>query len=139
MIMKKLIQFINGYAIRFIKNPSEEVQLAAVKESCWSIEYIKNPTEKVKALHTTLWVKPKPQTKKEHKDTKQSKKKSLIESIINTGSFFVIAFLFQYYIMFPQTGTTINIIESFGWTSVYTIGAVLWQFMIRRLVVNKIL
>ncbi|WP_164703572.1 DUF4116 domain-containing protein, partial [Aliarcobacter skirrowii] len=37
----------NGYAIRYIKNPSEEVQLEAVKRNVNAIEYIKNPSEKV--------------------------------------------------------------------------------------------
>ena len=40
----------NGYAIRFIKNPSEEIQIEAVKENGYAIEYIKNPTEKVQEL-----------------------------------------------------------------------------------------
>ena len=40
----------NGYAIEFIKNPSEEVKLEAVKGNPWLIGYIANPTEKVKKL-----------------------------------------------------------------------------------------
>jgi hypothetical protein len=37
----------NGYSIQFIQNPSERVQLAAVKQFVGSIQYIQNPTEKV--------------------------------------------------------------------------------------------
>ena len=36
--------------IRHIENPSEEVQLAAVNKNPKAIKYIKNPCEKVKAL-----------------------------------------------------------------------------------------
>ena len=34
----------DGFAIQFIKNPSEEVQIAAVTKYGYAIEYIKNPT-----------------------------------------------------------------------------------------------
>ena len=37
-------------SIRYIKNPSEKVQLAAVKEWSYSILYIKNPSEKVQLV-----------------------------------------------------------------------------------------
>ena len=37
----------SGVAIEHIKNPSEEVQLAAVKQDGWVIRYIKNPSKKV--------------------------------------------------------------------------------------------
>jgi hypothetical protein len=37
----------NGKLIKFIDNPSEEVQLAAVKKLGSSIQYIQNPSEKV--------------------------------------------------------------------------------------------
>ena len=37
----------NGFAIEYIKNPSEQVQLAAVKRDGYAIDYIKNPSEKV--------------------------------------------------------------------------------------------
>lgn len=33
----------DGYAIRFSQNPSEEIQLAAVKQNYKSIDYIENP------------------------------------------------------------------------------------------------
>jgi hypothetical protein len=36
-----------GYSIKYIENPSEEVQLAAVRKNPYSIYYIQNPTEKV--------------------------------------------------------------------------------------------
>jgi hypothetical protein len=36
-----------GDLIQFIDNPSEEVQLTAVKDDPFSIKYIENPTEKV--------------------------------------------------------------------------------------------
>ena len=36
-----------GKLIQFIPNPSEEVQLAAVKEDPFSILFIQNPSEKV--------------------------------------------------------------------------------------------
>lgn len=35
-------------SIKDIKNPSEELQLAAVKQDYRAIKHIKNPTEKVK-------------------------------------------------------------------------------------------
>jgi hypothetical protein len=37
----------NGYAIKFIKNPSEVVQLAAVGNNGYAIRHIKNPSEAV--------------------------------------------------------------------------------------------
>ena len=37
----------NGFAIEYIKNPSEEVQMAAVQETGFAIQYIKNPSEEV--------------------------------------------------------------------------------------------
>ena len=37
----------NGYAIQYIKNPSEAVQLAAIKGVWAAIKYIKNPSEAV--------------------------------------------------------------------------------------------
>lgn len=37
----------DGYNIQYIENPSEEVQLAAVEEDGYSIEYIENPSEEV--------------------------------------------------------------------------------------------
>jgi len=37
----------NGELIQFIDNPSEEVQLAAVKKDPYLIRYIDNPSEKV--------------------------------------------------------------------------------------------
>jgi hypothetical protein len=47
----------NGKLIQFIENPSEEVQLAAVKENGYSIQFIENPSERVqlaavKKLHS---------------------------------------------------------------------------------------
>jgi hypothetical protein len=36
-----------GYSIKYMKNPSERVQLAAVKQNAYAIEYIKNPSERV--------------------------------------------------------------------------------------------
>ena len=40
----------NGELIQFIDNPSEEVQLAAVKENSYSILYIQNPSERVQLI-----------------------------------------------------------------------------------------
>ena len=37
----------NGYAIKYINNPSEKVQLAAINQNGYAIEYIKDPSEKV--------------------------------------------------------------------------------------------
>jgi hypothetical protein len=37
----------NRYAIEYISNPSEKIQLAAVARGKEAIEFIKNPTEKV--------------------------------------------------------------------------------------------
>ena len=45
----------NGYSIKFIENPSERVQLAAVEKDPYSIQYIQNPTEKVKQLAKSKW------------------------------------------------------------------------------------
>ena len=39
-----------GYAIYYIKNPSEEVQLAAVQQDGHAIEYIENPSEEVQLI-----------------------------------------------------------------------------------------
>jgi len=39
-----------GDAIDYIDNPSEAVQLAAVKQNIYSIKYIKNPSEAVKRV-----------------------------------------------------------------------------------------
>ena len=36
-----------GRLIGFIDNPSQEVQLAAVKEDPWSVKYIQNPSQTV--------------------------------------------------------------------------------------------
>ena len=36
-----------GWAIKYIKNPSEQVQMEAVKQDGWAIQYIQNPTEQV--------------------------------------------------------------------------------------------
>ena len=40
----------NGCAIKYIENPSEKVQLAAVNQDRTAFHYIKNPTPKVIAL-----------------------------------------------------------------------------------------
>ena len=37
-------------AIKYIKNPSEDLQLAAVNRNKNAIVFIKNPTQKVKAM-----------------------------------------------------------------------------------------
>ena len=37
----------NGYAIKYINNPSEKVQLAAVNKNAYAIKFIKDPSEKV--------------------------------------------------------------------------------------------
>jgi rRNA processing protein Gar1 len=37
----------DGFAIQYIDNPTEKVQLAAVKEDSGVIQYIDNPSEKV--------------------------------------------------------------------------------------------
>jgi len=37
----------HGYAIQFIKNPSERVQIEAVRNHGSAIKYIKNPSERV--------------------------------------------------------------------------------------------
>jgi hypothetical protein len=60
----KLIQFIDnpseevqlaavkklGSSIQYIQNPSERVQLAAVKDNPSSIQYIQNPSEKIQLV-----------------------------------------------------------------------------------------
>ena len=40
----------DGWAIRFIKNPSEQMQLEAVKQNGFAIYFIKNPSKKVKQM-----------------------------------------------------------------------------------------
>jgi hypothetical protein len=45
----------NGYSIQFIENPSQEVQLAAVKKWSASIQYIQNPSEKVQLAAVNKW------------------------------------------------------------------------------------
>jgi len=39
--------------IKYIKNPSEEVQLAAIGEDAFAIQWIENPSEKVQLA--TRW------------------------------------------------------------------------------------
>jgi hypothetical protein len=41
------------FAIRFIKNPSEQVQLVAVKQNGYAIQYIKKPSEQVQLISVT--------------------------------------------------------------------------------------
>ena len=43
----------NSHAIKYIANPSEAVQLAAVTNDCYVIEYIKNPSEAVQLAAVT--------------------------------------------------------------------------------------
>jgi hypothetical protein len=38
------------YSIQFIKNPTEQVQFAAIQQDKDAYQYIKNPTERVKRL-----------------------------------------------------------------------------------------
>lgn len=40
----------NANAIKYIKNPSEEVQLVAVTQDGWVIQHIENPSDRVKVL-----------------------------------------------------------------------------------------
>ena len=40
----------SGYALQWIYNPSEEVQLVAVKQNGLSIQWIKNPSEDVQIV-----------------------------------------------------------------------------------------
>ena len=40
----------SGYAIKYIKDPSEAVQLEAVKRNGWAIQYIRNPSEAVQLM-----------------------------------------------------------------------------------------
>ena len=42
----QIVEYDPSY-IQFIKNPSEKVQLTAVKQNGYSIRYINNPSEKV--------------------------------------------------------------------------------------------
>jgi len=44
-----------GKLIQFIDDPSQELQLAAVKKNPFSIEYIQNPTEKVQLAAVNKW------------------------------------------------------------------------------------
>jgi hypothetical protein len=38
----------DGYAIQYIKNPSEQVQLEAIKQNGYAIQFIKNPIYYIK-------------------------------------------------------------------------------------------
>lgn len=40
----------DGYDIKYIKNPTEEMKLTAVKEDPYAIKYIDNPSEEVQIL-----------------------------------------------------------------------------------------
>jgi len=53
------MQAINSetYHIQNIKNPTEKVQLAAVRRDMRAFDLIKNPTDKVKALVAKLKAK----------------------------------------------------------------------------------
>jgi hypothetical protein len=46
---KELLEAVkqNGFAIQFIKNPSEALKMAAVKQNGFAIQFIKNPSEAV--------------------------------------------------------------------------------------------
>ena len=46
-----------GWALKYIKNPSEEIQLEYVEKFGWGIKYISNPSEKVqkKAIKSSSW------------------------------------------------------------------------------------
>ena len=51
---------VNGWAIQYVKNPSLEVQLTAVRQNGYSIEYIKTPKEIntiIKNKHLNLSIK----------------------------------------------------------------------------------
>ena len=37
----------DGYALKFVKNQTEEICLAAVKQNCSALEYVKNQTEEM--------------------------------------------------------------------------------------------
>ena len=37
----------NGYALRYIKNQTEEICLEAVKEEGYALQYVKNQTEEI--------------------------------------------------------------------------------------------
>ena len=46
----------NGYAIQYIKNPSEAVQMEAVKRNGYAIQHIANPSEVIKEISTMHFV-----------------------------------------------------------------------------------
>jgi hypothetical protein len=50
MYFQKFMVSYDGTAIRFIENPSEEIQLAAIKENGLAIRYIQNPSEEVQLV-----------------------------------------------------------------------------------------
>lgn len=66
----------------------------------------------------------------------QSKKNSLLESVTNAGTFFIVAAIFQYFVMFELVGAQVSFIESIGWSAIYTSGAIVWQYMIRRIFIK---
>jgi hypothetical protein len=47
----------NEDALRFINKPSEQVQLVAVSQNKTAIDYISNPPEKVRQLYKQLYGK----------------------------------------------------------------------------------
>jgi hypothetical protein len=50
--LKMMAVNINGKSIQFMYNPSEELQLAAIKNSLYAFGNIKNPTEKARLLYS---------------------------------------------------------------------------------------
>jgi hypothetical protein len=48
----------SGTSIQYIKEPSEKVQLAAIKETLYAYQHIKNPSEKVmETYHKMIYKK----------------------------------------------------------------------------------
>jgi len=63
----------------------------------------------------------------------QVRKLSLLEVILNTSTFFIIATLFQYFVVFSVTKADVTFVESLGWSFCYAIGSLIWQYMWRRI------
>lgn len=77
-----------GSAIQHIKNPSEEVQLAAINNNATAIYYIDNPSPKVKQVAEEIykkngWDTKDQQEEKQRKMTMDGQEKYLYQSILS--------------------------------------------------------
>lgn len=67
----------------------------------------------------------------------QNKKYSLIESITNTATGFIVSFLIQI-IIYPSMGIPVTITQNLTITAVFTVASICRGYIIRRLFNKKI-